>query len=159
MHLNPTKSCKSNKIKQIPSKSLHNPATSLYNQLLNQIKSIENQKSTRIYAQIQPNPPESNQSSSMPSKSSQTHPNTLPCLHASSEIVQIQYKSSGVDSETVSISAMPKCSCTFFKNMKEKEVCMHIIWELLYVIKIPEEDELLQQIGYTRNEVERLMAA
>ena len=84
----------------------------MYDHILNQIKSIKNQKSTRIYAQIQPNPPKSNQSSSMPSKSSQTHPNMLPFLHASSEIIQIQHKSTYIcplNKSTVILSSLHKC--------------------------------------------------
>ena len=43
--------------------------------------------------------------------------------------------------------------------MKEKEVCMHIIWVLVYDLKIPEDDAVIQQIGYTLDELDRLLAA
>ena len=45
----------------------------------------------------------------MPSKSSQTHPNMLPFLHASSEIIQIQHKSNYIcplNKSTVILSSL-----------------------------------------------------
>ena len=48
----------------------------------------------------------------MPSKSSQTHPNMLPFLHASSEIIQIQHKSNYIcplNKSTVILSSLHKC--------------------------------------------------
>ena len=47
----------------------------------------------------------------MPSKSSQTHPNMLPFLHASSEIIQIQHKSNYIcplNKSTVILSSLHK---------------------------------------------------
>ena len=52
----------------------------------------------------------------MPSKSSQTHPNMLPFLHASSEIIQIQHKSNYIcplNKSTVILSSHPKSTQSY----------------------------------------------
>ena len=61
----------------------------------------------------------------------------------------------GSAEETVTISQLPSCSCSFYSGMKKKEICMHIIWTLINVCKIKEEDAPLQQIAYTQKELQK----
>ena len=68
--------------------------------------------------------------------------------------VSLACRSTVTHKEKVVVSQIPKCSCKFFAYMKEKEVCMHIIWVFLNVFEIPEESYLLHQIGFTLEEVE-----
>ena len=76
-------------------------------------------------------------------------------------MAEIQYKSTvvtGDGKEIVVITQIAKCSCQYFKTLKEKEVCMHIIWVLVFVLKIPQDDIVVQQIGYTLDELDGFSA-
>lgn len=49
----------------------------------------------------------------------------------------------------VSIGKKHSCQCMDFSKNEGKELCKHIIWILLYVCRMPEESELLQQVFLT----------
>ena len=61
----------------------------------------------------------------MPSKSSQTHPDMLPFLHASSEIIQIQHKSTYIcplNKSTVILSSHPKSTLIRSNLLKSAQI-------------------------------------
>jgi hypothetical protein len=49
----------------------------------------------------------------------------------------------------VSIGKKHSCQCIDFSKNEGKELCKQIIWILLYVCRMPEESELLQQVFLT----------
>ena len=57
---------------------------------------------------------------------------------------------SGVTYE-IEINNSPNCTC---KYCNDQDVCSHITWQLLNHFKVPEDDSLLHQWGYTSHELE-----
>lgn len=57
---------------------------------------------------------------------------------------------SGVTYE-IEINNIPNCTC---KYCNDRDVCSHITWLLLNNFKVPEDDSLLHQWGYTSHELE-----
>ena len=57
---------------------------------------------------------------------------------------------------SVEISALPHCTCPF-KKTRPRETCKHIIWVLINILGVSEDDGLLQQIGFAENELKKLI--
>lgn len=55
----------------------------------------------------------------------------------------------------VEIKAFPNCSCRY---CSERDICSHIVWLLLHKLKVPEHHSVLQQRGYTGQEIEDMFA-
>ena len=49
----------------------------------------------------------------------------------------------------VTVGKSHSCQCMDFSKNQGKELCKHIIWVLLYICRVPEESELLQQLSLT----------
>ena len=54
----------------------------------------------------------------------------------------------------IEINNSPNCTC---KYCNDRDVCSHITWLLLNHFKVPEDDSLLHQRGYTSHEVEGIL--
>ena len=46
----------------------------------------------------------------------------------------------------------PSCDCPFKLN-NHGDVCRHIIWALINIFKVSEENQILYQVGYTSKEL------
>ena len=57
----------------------------------------------------------------------------------------------------VKIGQTHSCQCSDFAKNGEKELCKHIIWVLLFICKVPETSELLQQMFLTRTEIYEIL--
>ena len=64
---------------------------------------------------------------------------------------------------TVTIGVKPSCSCEFFtrSSASRKEVsCKHIVWAMLSILSVSEENNLLRQVALTESEIfEKIMRA
>ena len=58
----------------------------------------------------------------------------------------------------VCIGAQHNCDCPDFARNRGKELCKHIIWTLLYVCKIPENNAMLQEVSLTDDELQQIVA-
>jgi hypothetical protein len=57
----------------------------------------------------------------------------------------------------VKIGQTHSCQCLDFAKNGEKELYKHIIWVLLFICKVPETSELLQQMFLTRTEIYEIL--
>ena len=55
---------------------------------------------------------------------------------------------------TVKIKKDPECSCSYINS---REVCSHVVWVLLYVLKIDPSSELLYQRGYSNDDLNNVL--
>ena len=58
----------------------------------------------------------------------------------------------------VCIGAQHTCECPDFARSRTKDLCKHIIWTLLYVCQIPENNATLQQVSLTDDELQQIVA-
>ncbi|XP_028408651.1 uncharacterized protein LOC114531203 [Dendronephthya gigantea] len=58
----------------------------------------------------------------------------------------------------VCIGTQHTCECPDFAKSRGKDLCKHIIWTLLYICKIPENNATLQQVSLTDDELQRIVA-
>ena len=56
----------------------------------------------------------------------------------------------------VHISVAPSCTCNFY-NSRKKVVCKHIIWVMLFQLRVQENNSILQQVALTEEEVKTLL--
>ena len=57
----------------------------------------------------------------------------------------------------VTIGQKHSCQCPDFAKHKQKQLCKHIIWVLLFICNVPESCELLQQIFLTDLELSEIL--
>ena len=57
----------------------------------------------------------------------------------------------------VKIGTNPTCSCMY--SSKSRAVCKHRLWVMLYVLNVPEESNVLQQVSLTTEEVKTVFSA
>jgi hypothetical protein len=55
----------------------------------------------------------------------------------------------------VSVCQVPSCTCPFKLN-KPNEVCKHLIWVYLFVLGLQKESNLIQQVGLTKSELNKI---
>ena len=55
----------------------------------------------------------------------------------------------------VSVCQVPSCTCPFKLN-KPNEVCKHLIWVYLFVLGLQEESNLIQRVGLTKSELNKI---
>ena len=67
---------------------------------------------------------------------------TLDGVHDVSETQKVFELNDNGNIRLVEIGEVPTCNCTFGQ---EKDVCFHMIWMLLNVLKVNEKDEILLQ--------------
>ena len=70
--------------------------------------------------------------------------------------VSMKVKTSSRSSYDLKICKSPSCTCPYKIN-KPKEVCKHIIWVLLNVLRLHQDDVLLHQIAFTEAELSSLI--
>jgi hypothetical protein len=58
----------------------------------------------------------------------------------------------------VSIANQHLCECPDFTKTRGKDLCKHIIWTLLYICNIPEDNAMLQQVCLTDEELQQIVA-
>ena len=73
--------------------------------------------------------------------------------HARNLTVELKAKYS---SYSVEISSLPNCNCPFKQN-RARETCKHLIWVLINLLGISEDNDMLQQIGFSENELKMLI--
>ena len=57
----------------------------------------------------------------------------------------------------VTISVAPSCECEDYKKSEENQLCKHIIWIYLDLLKVDEEHCLIQQIALKTDEVMQIL--
>ena len=62
------------------------------------------------------------------------------------------YNSSALSYRVV-MSCSPSCTCPDYQKNGGKELCKHIIWTTMFVLGVPEDSHLMQQITLTRQEL------
>lgn len=55
----------------------------------------------------------------------------------------------------VSVSQIPSCTCPF-RSKKPDQVCKHLVWVYLNVLRIGEQSNLIQQVGLTKSELKKM---
>ena len=75
-------------------------------------------------------------------------------LSTSSDERRYAISSSGKGYE-VSVGQIPSCTCPF-KSKKPDQICKHLVWVYLYVLEIGEQSNLIQQVGLTKSEVNKM---
>jgi hypothetical protein len=58
----------------------------------------------------------------------------------------------------VSIANQHSCECPDFTKIHGKDLCKHIVWTLLYICNIPEDNAMLQQVCLTDEELQQIVA-
>jgi hypothetical protein len=55
----------------------------------------------------------------------------------------------------VSVTTTPHCECPFYiiKQNNTQQICKHILWVYLFVLEIPEESKLINQVALLKSEV------
>lgn len=59
----------------------------------------------------------------------------------------------------VTIGVTPSCYCEYFarsSTSRKKVLGKHIVWVMLSILGVPEESNLLHQVGSTESEVEEI---
>ena len=57
----------------------------------------------------------------------------------------------------VEVSEAPSCTCEDYKKFNGKELCKHVIWVYLYVLKVDEESPLINQITLSEDSVRQIL--
>ena len=57
----------------------------------------------------------------------------------------------------VEVFKAPSCTCEDYKKFNEKELCKHVIWVYLYILKVDEESSLINQITLSEDSVRQLL--
>lgn len=80
--------------------------------------------------------------------------NKMRCIIIRDSPLERVYKvyNSNASNYHVTISCNPSCTCPDFQK-NAKELCKHLIWTTRFVLGVPEESNLLQQISLTHEEV------
>lgn len=57
----------------------------------------------------------------------------------------------------VEVSAAPSCTCEDYKKFNGKELCKHVIWVYLYILKVDDESPIINQITLSEDSVRQIM--
>lgn len=57
----------------------------------------------------------------------------------------------------VEVSAAPSCTCEDYKKFNGKELCKHVIWVYLYVLKVDDESPIINQITHSEDSVRQIV--